>query len=83
MLSQPAVYKIKVQGLLASRCANLFDGLTLTTSVERGTTTLSGPVTDQCALHGLLIRIRDLGLPLLSLNLVESGHVEPDKKEVV
>lgn len=66
-LSQPARYQIKVQGLLKAKWAATFDGLALTTDTEHGTTTLSGPVADQAALHGLLVRIRDLGLPLLSV----------------
>ena len=66
-LSQPARYQIKVQGLLKAKWAATMDGLALTTDTERGTTTLSGPVADQAALHGLLVRIRDLGLPLLSV----------------
>ena len=66
-LRQPAHYQIKVQGLLQAEWATAFDGLTLTTDAECGTTTLFSLVADQAALHGLLIRIRDLGLPLLSV----------------
>ena len=66
-LSQPAHYKIEVQGLLKTEWAATFDGLALTTNAESGITTIFGRVADQAALHGFLIRIRDLGLPLLSL----------------
>ena len=53
-----------------------FDGLTITLE-EDGDTLLTGPVVDQAALHGLLKKVRDLGLPLLSVN-----PVEPDAEEV-
>lgn len=61
----PLRYEIRLRGRLDPRWAAWFDGLTLTT--PDGTTVLSGPVTDQAALHGLLQKIRDLGLPLLSV----------------
>ena len=53
-----------------------FDGMTITLD-EDGSTLLSGPVADQAALHGLLRKVRDVGLPLLSVN-----SVEPDSEEV-
>jgi hypothetical protein len=62
----PARYAIRVQGHLEPRWATWFDGLTLTAEND-GVTCLHGPVTDQAALHGLLQRLRDLGLPLLSV----------------
>jgi hypothetical protein len=65
-----AFYEIKVKGHLDSHWSEWFDGLALTHE-ERGETTLSGPVPDQAALHGLLNKIRDLGLPLLAVNLVQ------------
>ena len=68
-LSMPAAYRIKVKGVLDARWATWFDGLTMTAA--RDETILSGPVADQPALHSLLIRIRDLGLPLVSVNRIE------------
>ena len=59
-------YEIRLKGHLDNRWATWFDGLTLTTCSD-GTTTIQGPVVDQAALHGLLQRVRDLGLPLISV----------------
>ena len=64
-------YEIRLKGHLASRWAGWFDGMTLTTHSD-GTTILEGPVVDQAALHGLLTKLRDLGLPLLSLTHVDA-----------
>ena len=63
-------YEIRLQGRLDARWSVWFDGLTLSTGAD-GTTTIRGPVVDQAALHGLLQRLRDLGLPLLSVAQVE------------
>ena len=63
-------YEIRLKGHLDSRWATWFDGLTLTTCSD-GTTTVSGAVVDQSALHGLLQRVRDLGLPLISVIRIE------------
>jgi hypothetical protein len=63
-------YEIRLKGHLESRWVAWFDGMSLTT--ERGGTTLiHGPVVDQAALHGLLRRVRDVGLPLVSITQVE------------
>ncbi len=62
----PGGYEIRVQGRLGSRWAAWFDGMALTAE-DDGTTTISGPVLDQAALHGLLRKVRDVGLPLLSV----------------
>jgi hypothetical protein len=59
-------YEIRLKGHLAARWATWFDGLTLTTCSD-GTTTITGTVVDQSALHGILQRVRDLGLPLISV----------------
>jgi hypothetical protein len=67
------VYQIVVKGHLDSEWSDWFDGLTITL-VDNGETILSGPVVDQTALHGVLIKIRDLGLPLLSLTRIETGR---------
>ncbi len=66
-LCSAAYYQIEVQALLKGRCTALFDGLRVVTNPEWGTTTLTGSVVDQSALHGLLMKIRDLGLPLISV----------------
>jgi hypothetical protein len=62
-------YQIRVKGHLDSRWSAWFDGLTIAQE-ESGETTLSGPIRDQAALHGVLAKVRDLGLPLLSVNRV-------------
>jgi hypothetical protein len=67
------VYQIVVKGHLDSEWSDWFDGLNIT-MVDNGETILSGPVVDQTALHGVLIKIRDLGLPLLSLTRTETGR---------
>jgi hypothetical protein len=63
-------YEIRLQGRLDRRWSVWFDGLILTAEAD-GTTTLRGPVVDQAALHGQLQRLRDLGLPLISVTQVE------------
>ena len=60
-------YEIRLKGHLEPRWADWFDGLTLTQESD-GTTVLSGSVVDQAALHGLLGKVRDLGLPLIAVN---------------
>jgi hypothetical protein len=69
---QPVVYQIRLKGHLSSQWLGWFDGLTITAE-EDGSTLLAGPVIDQAALHGILKRIRDLGLPLLSVNSIDPG----------
>lgn len=68
-----STYEIRIAGHLESRWAAWFDGLTLTHESD-GTTLIAGPVVDQAALHGLLHKIRDLGLPLISVTPVGAGH---------
>lgn len=73
-------YQIRLQGHLDARWSNWFGGMTITLE-DTGETLLAGPVADQAALHGLLRKVRDLGLPLLSVNLMGSGDTdEPDDK---
>jgi len=69
----PGRYEIRVQGHLDTRWASWFDGLAIAHGRD-GTTIISGPVADQAALHGLLQKIRDLGLPLISVNHAAPGH---------
>ena len=72
-------YEIRLTGQLAGRWSTWFDGLTVS-HVGDGTTLVSGHVADQAALHGLLQRVRDLGLPLVSVTRVEPGEpVRPTK----
>ena len=73
--SQPATYQIKLQGHLGSQWADWFGGLTIT-QTGHGETLLTGPVVDQAALHGLLRKVRDLGLPLLAVNRLEPGQAD-------
>ena len=70
---QPIVYQIRIKGHLTSHWMGWFDGLTITLE-EGGNTLLNGPVIDQAALHGILKRVRDLGLPLLSINPVDPNQ---------
>ena len=67
--SQPMIYQIRINGHLSRQRADWFEGLTITLE-EDGNTLLTGPVVDQAALHGLLKKVRDLGMPLLSVNRV-------------
>jgi hypothetical protein len=71
--NQPVVYQIRLKGHLSSVWEEWFDGLVITLE-DNGDTLLTGPVVDQVALHGLLKKVRDLGLPLLSLNHIEAGN---------
>ena len=78
--SAPTIYAIRLQGHLDGRWAGWFGGLTITLE-EDGSTLLTGPVVDQAALHGLLKKVRDLGMPLLSVNRVEPGQANtPEAK---
>jgi hypothetical protein len=67
---EPGYYEIRLQGHLEARWAAWFDGLSLTHESD-GTTTLHGTVVDQAALHGLLSKVRDLGLPLIAVTQVD------------
>ena len=69
--SQSMPYQIRITGQLDARWADWFAGLTIT--LDGGDTLITGPVVDQAALHGLLKRVRDLGMPLVSVSPVESG----------
>ena len=73
--SQAMVYQIRLEGHLGSQWTDWFEGLAITLR-DNGETLLTGSVVDQAALHGLLRKIRDLGLPLLSVNCVEPERVD-------
>jgi hypothetical protein len=72
----PLAYQIRLKGQLGSEWAEWFGGTTITLE-NNGTTLLTGSAIDQAALHGLLKKVRDLGLPLISIN-----PIEPDPAEV-
>jgi hypothetical protein len=67
---RPIIYQIRIKGHLGPRWSGWFDGLTITPE-EGGETLLTGPVSDQAALHGLLRKVRDSGMPLISAVRVE------------
>ena len=69
---QPKVFEIRIKGHLDDQWTDWFGGLTITLE-ESGDTLLTGPVIDQAALYGLLRRVRDLGLPLVSVNSIDNG----------
>ena len=74
-MDQPATYQIKVQGRLGEDWSDWFSGMIVTVEYRKDgptITTLTGIIPDQAALHGLLNRIRDLGLPLLDVHRVSS-----------
>jgi hypothetical protein len=66
-------YEIRVEGVLDSRWSSWFDGLGVSSEASGQTTTIAGPVTDQAALHGLLAKVRDLGLPLIAVRRIGVG----------
>jgi hypothetical protein len=82
----PDRYEIRLKGHLDSRWAAWFDGLSLTNESD-GTTIIHGPVVDQAALYGLLQKVRDIGLPLVSVTQVRPGQpnaptIEPDNSSI-
>jgi hypothetical protein len=76
--SQPQVYQIRIEGHLDDQWTDWFGGLTVTLE-ENGDTLFTGPIVDQAMLHGLLRKVRDLGLSLVSVNPIEPG--QPDASE--
>jgi hypothetical protein len=72
----PSGYCIRIQGHLASEWSVWFEGMTVQCRPD-GTTIVSGPVRDQAALHGLLLKVRDLGLSLISVNPIETNRSGP------
>jgi hypothetical protein len=69
-------YEIRIQGHLDARWTAWFDGLSLTNNGD-GSTVISGPIVDQAALHGLLQKVRDIGLPLVSVT-----QLDPDRPAI-
>ena len=76
--SRPQVYEIRFKGYLNRRRAQMFEGLEMVQGPE-GETVLTGPVTDQAALHGILNRICDLGVPLLSVKRLSADEANTDR----
>ena len=72
---EPGIYEIRIKGHLDDKWADRFEGLTITLE-DNGDTVLTGPVIDQAALHGLLKKVRDLGMPLVSVCPLEPGHTD-------
>ncbi len=71
-------YEIRLKGHLDDRWAVWFGDVVITLE-DNGDTLLTGPVADQAALHGLLKKVRDLGIPLLSVNFVSPGQARPQE----
>lgn len=72
--NEPMIYQIRIKGHLGAQWRDWFEGLTVTLE-DDGDTLLTGPLVDQAALHGLLKKVRDLGLPLLSVNRMDPDQV--------
>ena len=70
---QSVNYQIRIEGHLSEQWTDWFEGLTVSLE-ETGVTCLTGPVADQAALYGLLKKVRDLGMPLVSVNRTERSH---------
>ncbi len=73
--NQPMIYQIRVKGHLGPQWTDWFEGLTITLE-DNGQTLLTCPIGDQAALYGLLRKVRDLGLPLISVTRAEPGQVD-------
>ena len=73
--AQPLVYQIRIKGHLGLEWTDWFGGLTITLE-DNGETLLTGPVVDQAALHGVLKKVRDVAMPLLSVNRVKPGQAD-------
>ena len=72
---QPIVYQIRIKGHLGRQWTDWFGSVAITLE-DNGNTLLTGPVVDQAALHGLLRKVRNLGMPLLSVNRVKPGQAD-------
>ena len=76
---QQTIYQIRVKSHLGPDWTEWFDGLSITVE-NNGDTLLTGPVVDQAALHGLLKKVRDLGMPLVSVNPVQCNETLPERE---
>ena len=72
---QPSVFQIRIKGHLGHQWTDCFDGMVMTLE-DDGDTLLTGPVADQAALHGLLKKVRDIGMTLVSVNSVLPGRAD-------
>jgi hypothetical protein len=72
---QPLIYQIRIKGHLGREWTDWFEGLTIT-ALDNGETLLTGPVVDQAALYGVLKKVRDVAMPLLSVVCVTPGQAE-------
>ena len=79
--SEPGLYEIRLKGHLDDQWSDWFGGLTITLE-EDGNTLLTGPVVDQAALHGLLKKVRDLGMPLVSVNCVDPDQAKTEEAKL-
>jgi hypothetical protein len=77
---ESGLYEIRLKGQLDERWADRFEGMTITLE-DNGETLLTGLLVDQAALHGLLKRIRDLGMKLISVNFVNPGRAKAQEVE--
>ena len=73
--NEAMIYQIRLQGHLGRQWTEWFEGMTITLE-DNGDTLITGPIADQSALHGLLKKVRDLGMPLLSVTSVESDQTD-------
>ena len=79
--SQPVIYEIRIEGHLDIQWTDWFEGLTINLE-DNGEMLLTGPVVDQAALFGLLKKVRDLGMPLVSVNRIKSDQKDaPEVKQ--
>ena len=82
-LDQPMVYQIRIKGHLDPQWIEWFGGVTITLE-DNGDTLLAGPVVDQAALYGLLRKVRDLSLPLISVKRAQTDQIDgPDFKQAI
>jgi hypothetical protein len=80
---EPMVYQIRIKGHLGPQWTDWFGGLTITLE-DNGETLLTCPVADQAALYGLLRKVRDLGLPLISVTRAQTDQIDgPDFKQPI
>jgi hypothetical protein len=79
-IDPPMVYQIRIKGHLGREWTDWFEGLTIT-ALDNGETLLTGPVADQAALYGLLRKVRDAAMPLLSVIPVKSGRAEAKARQ--
>jgi hypothetical protein len=78
--AESTVYQIRIKGHLGRQWSDWFGGVTIMLE-DDGNTLLMGPVVDQAALHGLLKKVRDLGMPLLSVNRSDAGRTNVPEPE--